>query len=122
MKTQQSKPKPIKAQPVSSNPSFYRHHVFFCTNQREDGRPCCDQYRAKEARDHLKRRCKEAGIHQQGKVRINTAGCMDRCELGPVIVIYPEGTWYTYTDQEDLDEIFESHLKEGKVVERLRLG
>lgn len=101
--------------------SFYQYHVFFCTNQRQDGRPCCGQYKTQEARDYLKQRCKEAGIHQHGRVRISTAGCMNRCDLGPVIVIYPEGTWYSFVDLEDLDEIFESHLLKGAVVERLRL-
>jgi len=55
------------------------------------------------------------------KVRINKAGCLERCEEGPVIVVYPEGVWYTYLDESDIDEIVESHLKNGKVVERLRL-
>lgn len=101
--------------------SFYQYHVFFCTNQREDGRPCCGRFKAQEARDYLKKRCKATNLHQPGKVRINNAGCMDRCELGPVIVIYPEGIWYSYVDRDDLDEIFESHLLQGKVVERLQL-
>ena len=55
----------------------------------------------------------------EGKVRINTAGCLDRCELGPVLVVYPEETWYSYLDREDIDEIIEQHLIGGKVVERL---
>ena len=56
-----------------------------------------------------------------GKVRINSAGCLDRCDKGPVIVVYPEATWYTYVDQEDIDEIVDSHLVQGKVVERLKI-
>jgi (2Fe-2S) ferredoxin len=55
-------------------------------------------------------------------VRINTAGCLDRCELGPVLVIYPEGTWYTYVDRQDLDEIIDQHLVNGRIVERLRIS
>jgi (2Fe-2S) ferredoxin len=101
--------------------AYYRHHVFFCTNQREDGSQCCNQCGAQEARDYVKRRCKELGIHGAGQVRINTAGCLDRCELGPVIVVYPDETWYTYVDREDLDEIIREHLQHGRVVERLRL-
>ncbi len=98
---------------------YYRHHVFFCTNRREDGRPSCGACGAAEARDYVKRRCKELGIHGPGKVRINTAGCLDRCEQGPVIVIYPDETWYTYVDRQDLDEIIERHLQGGERVERL---
>lgn len=101
--------------------SYFSHHVFFCTNQRDDGRQCCNQCGAQDARDYVKRRCKELGIHGPGEVRINTAGCLDRCELGPVIVVYPEEVWYTYVDHEDLDEIIERHLQRGEIVDRLRL-
>jgi (2Fe-2S) ferredoxin len=73
-------------------------------------------------RDYLKRRTKELGIAGKGGVRINTAGCLDRCQEGPVIVVYPEATWYTYVDREDLDEILSEHLLKGQVVERLRLS
>ena len=102
--------------------SYYQHHVFFCTNLRDDGRQSCGQCDAQAARDYMKSRCKELGIHGPGKVRINTAGCLDRCELGPVIVVYPEEVWYTYVDREDLDEIITEHLQNGRPVERLRLG
>jgi (2Fe-2S) ferredoxin len=54
-------------------------------------------------------------------VRINNAGCLDRCEQGPVMVIYPEATWYTFVDKEDIDEIIDSHLVKGKVVDRLKI-
>jgi (2Fe-2S) ferredoxin len=69
----------------------------------------------------VKQRCKELGLSGAGRLRVNSAGCLDRCELGPVIVVYPEGTWYTYVDREDLDEIIERHLQHGEIVERLRL-
>lgn len=101
--------------------SYFARHVFFCTNQREDGSQCCNQCGAAEARDYVKQRCKALGISGPGKVRINTAGCLDRCELGPVVVVYPEAVWYTYVDRQDLDEIIEQHLVEGKPVDRLRL-
>jgi (2Fe-2S) ferredoxin len=55
-------------------------------------------------------------------VRINTAGCLDRCDVGPVMVIYPEDTWYTYVDEQDIDEIIEEHLLNGRKVERLLVG
>ena len=102
--------------------SYFSHHVFFCTNQRDDGSQSCNQCDAKAARDYMKQRCKEMGISGAGRVRINTAGCLDRCELGPVVVVYPEETWYTYVDREDLDEIIEKHLIGGKPVERLRIA
>ena len=57
----------------------------------------------------------------QGKVRVNKAGCLDRCEQGPVCVVYPEGVWYTYIDEEDVDEIIDSHLINGIPVERLKI-
>jgi len=69
----------------------------------------------------MKRRCKTLGLTGPGAVRINTAGCMDRCGEGPVMVVYPEGIWYTYIDQADIDEIIEQHLMAGRVVQRLRL-
>ena len=101
--------------------SYYSHHVFFCTNRREDGRQSCDQCGARDLRDYLKERCKALNIAGAGRIRINTAGCLDRCELGPVMVIYPEAIWYTYIDREDIDEILEKHLLNGEIVERLTI-
>lgn len=72
-------------------------------------------------RGYAKDRIKALKLNGPGKVRINTAGCLDRCDEGPVIVVYPEGVWYTYVDKDDIDEIIESHLQNGKVVERLRI-
>ena len=102
-----------------SDTQFYEQHVFICINQREDGRPCCMDQGAQAAQQHAKRRIKELGLNGQGKIRINQAGCLDRCAAGPVAVVYPEAVWYTYVDASDIDEIVESHLKNGKVVERL---
>jgi len=101
--------------------SYYRYHVFFCTNQREDGARCCQDFNASGMRDYAKQRCKALGIHEAGKVRINNAGCLNRCAEGPVIVVYPEEVWYTYVDREDIDEIIDSHLVNDKVVERLKI-
>ena len=72
-------------------------------------------------RDYAKKRVKELGFAGEGKTRINQAGCLDRCEEGPCIVVYPEGVWYTYVDRHDIDEIVEQHLKNGRIVERLRM-
>lgn len=101
--------------------SYFQYHVFFCTNQREAGEQCCEQCNANEIRGYAKARIKELGLSGQGKVRINTAGCLDRCEQGPVLVVYPEGTWYSYLDREDVDEIIDEHLVNGRVVERLKI-
>ncbi len=99
--------------------SYYKNHVFFCTNHREDGSQCCAQYNVQEMRDYMKKRSKELGLVSKGEVRVNSAGCLNRCELGPVIVIYPDETWYTFVDKDDIDEIIEEHLLKGKKVERL---
>ena len=64
-------------------------------------------------------RSKKLGLNGEGKTRINRAGCLDRCELGPLLVVYPQAVWYTFVDNADIDEIIESHLVNGKVVERL---
>ena len=102
--------------------SYYRYHVFFCVNQREDGRACCANHHSQDIRDYAKERIKALGLDGKGGVRINTAGCLDRCEEGPVVVIYPQGTWYTYMDKEDVDEIIDQHLRQGRVVDRLKLA
>ncbi len=103
------------------NYSYYRYHVFFCTNQRAEGERCCQDHNAQAMRDYLKKRSKELGIIGRNAVRANTAGCMDRCGKGPVLVIYPEGVWYTYHNKADIDEIIFEHLQNGRIVERLSI-
>jgi (2Fe-2S) ferredoxin len=104
---------------LPASPSYYERHIFFCLNERTNGEACCAQHHAQEAFDHCKARVKAQGLNGPGKVRVNKAGCMDRCAAGPVAVVYPEAVWYTYVDLQDIDEIVDSHLKNGKVVERL---
>jgi (2Fe-2S) ferredoxin len=102
--------------------SYYERHIFFCCNQREGGdRPSCNAKGASEMRDYCKKRVKELGLTGEGKQRVNMAGCLDRCEEGPCVVVYPEAVWYTYVDRSDIDEIIEQHLKNGRIVERLRI-
>ena len=101
--------------------SYYKHHVFFCCNQRPPGENCCQNHKADELRDYAKNRVKALGLAGKGSVRVNKAGCLDRCDEGPVIVVYPEEVWYTYVDRADIDEIVEEHLKHGRIVERLRI-
>jgi len=103
--------------------SFFAKHVFFCINQRESGEACCNNFNAQKMRDYVKSRVKALGISSdENRIRINSAGCMDRCEEGPVLVVYPEAIWYTYVDESDLDEIISEHLLHGRIVERLKLS
>jgi (2Fe-2S) ferredoxin len=102
--------------------SHYDKHVFFCVNQRPAGEDCCNNHDAQAARDYVKDRVKQLGISsEKNQVRINSAGCLGRCELGPVLVVYPEAVWYTYVDRSDLDEIIEEHIRNGRIVERLKI-
>ena len=101
--------------------SYYQRHVFFCCNQRDNREAFCNDKGASGMRDYAKRRVKELGMAGEGKVRVNVAGCLDRCDEGPCIVVYPDAVWYTYVDQSDIDEIIDEHLKHGRIVGRLRL-
>ena len=101
--------------------NYYKNHLFFCLNERKSGEACCADHPALEMRAYAKQRVKELGLNGKGKVRINQAGCLDRCELGPVLVVYPDEVWYTYVDKEDIDEIIDEHLVKGRIVDRLRL-
>ena len=101
---------------------YFRHHVFFCNNQRDPGVTCCNAHGAGELRNYAKDRIKALGLHEgAAKIRINSAGCLDRCDLGPVLVVYPDDVWYTYIDKEDIDEIIAEHLQHGRIVERLKI-
>ncbi|MFZ4478693.1 MAG: (2Fe-2S) ferredoxin domain-containing protein [Rhodoferax sp.] len=99
--------------------SYYQRHIFFCLNERKGEEDCCARHSAQQGFDRCKLQIKAAGLSGPGQVRVNKAGCLDRCAAGPVAVVYPEAVWYTYVDNHDIDEIVESHLKHGKVVERL---
>lgn len=99
--------------------SYYQRHIFFCLNERKNGEACCAQYQAQEAFERCKNLVREAGLAGPGQIRVNKAGCLDRCAGGPVAVVYPEAVWYSYVDASDIDEIVESHLKQGKPVQRL---
>ena len=102
---------------------YYRKHIFFCTNDRgaDADRPSCNRCGASALRDYAKQKVKDLGLAGPGNVRVNVSGCLDRCEEGPVCVVYPDEVWYTYVDESDIDEIVESHLLAGKPVERLKI-
>lgn len=107
-----------------SSEHYYQYHVFCCQNQREAGHPrgCCADKNSAALLDYLKQQVKARQMDGPGKVRVNKAGCLDRCELGPTLVVYPQGVWYHVENTQDMDEIIEQHLQQGKPVERLRLG
>jgi len=105
---------------MANDELFFKKHIFCCTNERPAGhkRGCCKEKDGEKLRNYMKARVKEEGVDG---VRVNNAGCLDRCELGPVMVVYPEGIWYSCKTEADIDEVIESHLKNGQPVERLRL-
>ena len=105
---------------MSDPDPFYRRHVFCCTNIRPDGHPrgCCAAKNSVLLRNYMKDKAKALNL---SGVRINAAGCLDRCEFGPTMVIYPEGVWYRYETEADIDEILETHVVNGGRVERLML-
>ncbi len=100
----------------------YRHHVFVCTNRREPGsaRPSCDSEAKGELHARFKDAVKSAGL--AATVRANKSGCLDQCEHGPTVVVYPEAVWYGFVQLSDVDEIVSEHLAGGRPVERLRLA
>nr|WP_298690705.1 (2Fe-2S) ferredoxin domain-containing protein [uncultured Dongia sp.] len=111
--------KPEHAKPGDPAP-YFETHVFCCVNERPAGhkRGCCKSRGAEPLRNYMKARAKELGITN---IRVNQSGCLDRCELGPTMVIYPEGIWYSYHTVEDAEEILQRHLLKGERVERLML-
>ena len=100
----------------------FERHVFVCQNEREAGHPrgCCAEKGSPAIRDAMKEACTKAGL--RGRVRVNQAGCLDQCEHGVTVVVYPEAVWYGFVRIEDVAEIVESHLTGGRPVERLRLA
>lgn len=99
--------------------AYYYQHLFFCVNERNNGKKCCQDANALAICDYAKSLIKQK--FPQEKIRVSRAGCLGRCEIGPCLVIYPSGTWYTYHSQIDIEEIIESHLGRGEIVKRLLL-
>jgi len=104
-------------------PSMSRleRHVFVCVHQRDATNPkgCCHAKNSAEVRSRLKQLAFEAGL--RGRVRINSAGCLDQCAHGVTVVVYPEAVWYGGVTLDDVDELFREHVLNGRPVERLRL-
>ena len=99
-----------------------RAHVFICTNERPEGDPrgCCKRKGSEELLSKIKQKLFQAGL--SGEIRAQKAGCLDACEEGVSLVIYPDNVWYGKIQEQDLDEIIESHLKNGRPVERLKMS
>jgi len=97
----------------------FNKHIFFCTNQKDNNKKCCAQADANAAWEYAKHKVATAGLNFDNRVRVSKSGCLGRCEVGPCVVIYPEGVWYNYRDETDVEEIIEEHLKHDKIVPRL---
>ena len=100
----------------------FEKHIFICGNQRPAGHPrgCCDPTAQAKLQKLFKQKLAEHGL--KGRVRANQSGCLDQCEHGPNVVVYPDAVWYGHVTESDVEEIIESHLIGGKPVERLRLA
>lgn len=101
--------------------TYYQKHLFVCTNQKAEGKTCCAQTGGEPFFNYLKTALQTKGLHGPNQCRVSKAGCLGRCALGPCLVIYPEGVWYTYTSFADLDEIIEKHIMQNEQVTRLCL-
>lgn len=99
----------------------YTHHVFVCVNQKDSGKKCCADAGGLPYVQHLKDKLLRLNAHGPGRIRVSQSGCLGRCTQGPCLVVYPEGIWYTYQSDSDLDEIIETHLLKGEIVDRLLL-
>lgn len=99
-------------------PRFLKH-LFICNNQRkeDDPRGCCSSRGSVDLLDYAKSRVHEMGL--KGKVRINKAGCLDSCQYGPALVVYPDDVWYSPKNKEDMEEILTEHVQNDRIVERL---
>lgn len=100
--------------------TFYSKHLFFCTNQRSEGKKCCannnSTYYYKYAKEKIR-------SYDKGRViKVSQSGCLGQCIRGPVLAIYPDAIWYTYRTEKDIDEIIDSHLFQSIVVQHLLLS
>lgn len=99
--------------------TYYSKHIFICTNQKDAGKACCANQGGQVFFDYMKKALNERELSGAGKFRLSKSGCLGRCGLGPCLVIYPEGLWYSYINFEDIDEIIEQVLVKGGTIERL---
>ncbi len=101
----------------------FKHHIFVCTNSREPEHPrgSCDPAKTGDLLRTFKTKLATRGL-KGGLIRANKAGCLDQCEHGPTVVVYPEAVWYSVKSAEDVDEIIDSHIVGDVPVERLRIA
>ena len=97
----------------------FEKHIFICTNQKGEGKACCGEERGMELVKRFKELISEKGL--KGRVRAQRSGCLDACQQGPALVIYPEGTYYGFVKPEDVERIIDEHIIGGKVIEELEL-
>lgn len=100
---------------------FYEKHLFICTHQKTNGKSCCAEKGAIEGAEYLEKRLKEAHQWGQGKARLNPVKCLGRCSKGPCLLVYPEGRWYTYHSESDIDAIFESEIEKKTALPALMI-
>jgi (2Fe-2S) ferredoxin len=98
----------------------YNKHIFICANQKPEGKACCGEQRGQEILEKFREILKEKGLN--GKIRAQKSGCLDACKHGPVLVIYPEGTYYKNVQVSDVERIIESHILQDQVVTDLELS
>jgi len=101
--------------------NFYQYHAFFCNNQRKNNKKCCGNINTKEMYRYAKDKCRESNLLGKNKIGISETRCLGRCIDGPVIVIYPQETWYRWKTKEDIDEIINSHFINHQIVNRLKI-
>jgi len=99
--------------------SFYQKHLFFCINQKPEGKQCCQNAGASDYFYYAKQKLQQLGLCGPDKIRVSSSGCLGRCALGPALVIYPEAVWYTYSSYEDIDRIIALHIQSDTLVEDL---
>lgn len=99
--------------------NVYTKHIFICTNQKAPGKTCCANTGGQPFFHYLKQRLSALNLHGPGKIRVSQSGCLGRCELGPCLVVYPDGVWYTYSSEADIETIIQQVLIENKTVEHL---
>lgn len=101
---------------------FYERHIFVCVNQKDNGRKCCAEGGSADFANYLKTQLVEKELHGPGKTRVTTTKCLGRCSVGPSMVIYPEGVWYNFSTNQDLDRIIDEHISQNKIIESLKIG
>ena len=101
--------------------SRFKKHLFFCINERDPDNPkgSCARGGSTELLSYAKMRSHEMGL--KGIIRVNKAGCLDACTYGPTLVIYPDDTWYAPRTKADVEEIFQEHIEQNRIVERLTI-